>query len=189
MGVCYSFENELNITKKTNVKRTFIKLLQKQDEAMWVSSVCIVDSSGWVTFYILLAQICLTTRGKRWQKVRQVALNNVHFILIAGCAPFVWSKSSKPDAIPISSCATPLLCIATLKNSQGTLNNTKPPKQKKVNSLQEVEGKKIPHFLVTNASVVTGASHTGDIGLGLMLTPCALEKLLVSTEAVFLPSF
>lgn len=140
MGVCYSFGNELNITKKTKVKRTFIRLLQKQDEATWVSNICIVDSSGWVTFYILLAQICLTTQGKRWGKVRQLALNNVHFILIAGCASFVRSKRSKPDAITISTCSSPLLCIATLKKLQETLNDTKPTKQKKMNSLQEMEG-------------------------------------------------
>lgn len=89
MGVCYSFKNDLNITKQIKVKRTFIKGLQKQEEATWVSNTCIVDSSGWVTFYILLAQICMTTQGKRRGKVRQVALNNVHFILIAGCASFV----------------------------------------------------------------------------------------------------
>lgn len=75
--------------KRTKVKRTFIKGVQKQEEAGWVSNICIVDSSGRVTFYILLAQICVTTQGKRRGKVRQVALNNVHFILIAVCTSFV----------------------------------------------------------------------------------------------------
>lgn len=56
---------------------------------MWVSNVSIVDSSGWVTFYILLAQFCTATQGKRQGKVGQVVLNKVHFILIAGCASFV----------------------------------------------------------------------------------------------------
>lgn len=98
--------------KEAKVKRTFMKGLQKQEEATWVSNICTVDSSGWVRFYILLAQICMTTQGKRWGKVRQVALNNVHFILIAGCAPFVWSKRSKRNAITISTCSTPLICVA-----------------------------------------------------------------------------
>lgn len=152
---------------------THLKRLQKQEVVTWESNICIVCSSGWVTSYILLAQICAPRQGKGWEKVRRRALNNVRFILVAGCASFVWRKRSKTNAITLyTNLFHPFTFHCYLEEYI----------KKKKNS----PGAKFNSFFVTNG--LGWCQLCWWHRLSLLHTDCIVERFLVFARIAFLCS-